>query len=100
MSFFSISSRTLHNKTFKLCGIRISLVADKESRKFMRWFLSKSKIIGYDRQSSNKANTKTLITCHKLGEVHCMKAIKACLPFEISISKQLHSKVKKMSREQ
>ena len=43
--FFSKSSQTLHNETS----------ADEVSRKFMRWFLSKSKI-GMIGKTVNKAN--------------------------------------------
>ena len=42
MSFFSKSSQTFHNETFKFCSFHVSLAADEVSRKFIRRFSSKS----------------------------------------------------------
>ena len=40
VSFFSKSSQTLHNETFKFCGTHVSLAADKVSRKFINMVLT------------------------------------------------------------
>ena len=57
LSFLLQSSQTRYNETIKFCATHVLLAADKVSRKFIRRFSSKSKIIsGYDRQNYYKAN--------------------------------------------